>query len=168
MFEYQKQDCDLTLQEGLECYYKSFPKSTKIIKDSDESGTLLRDHDCTHVIFGLDTSIEHEAILDSWVLWGSKWKLSYLLSYFGLPQLKQLTKDLLKEFGVFGYIKIYWKIGGIKRKVIFRTFKMKQKWPFKVPEEYLSKKISDLRKMHGIMILHPEEMQYIPVQRALN
>ena len=45
---------------------------------------------------------------------------------------------------------------------------MKQKWPFKVPKEYLSKKISDLRKMHGIMILHPEEMQYIPVQRALN
>ena len=28
MLEYQKQDCDLTLQEGLECYYNSFPEST--------------------------------------------------------------------------------------------------------------------------------------------
>ena len=66
MLEYQKQDCDLTLQEGLERYYKSFPESTEILEDSKETGTLLRDHDCTHVIFGLDISIEQEAILDSW------------------------------------------------------------------------------------------------------
>ena len=117
------------------------------------------------MIFGLDISIEQEAILDSWVLWGSKWKLSYLLSYKNLPQLKQLYKDLYKEFGVFGFIKIYWKIGGIKRKVIYRALKMKKKWPFKMPEDYLSMKISDLREMHGIKILLPEEMLYAPVTR---
>ena len=33
---------------------------------------------------------------------------------------------------------------------------MKKKWPFKVPEEYLSMKISDLRKEHGIQVLHVE------------
>ena len=43
---------------------------------------------------------------------------------------------------------------------------MKKKWPFKVPEEYLSVKISDLRKMHGIQILSPEDMKYIPLERA--
>ena len=50
MLEYQKQDCSLTLQEGLECYYKSFPESTEILEDSKETGTLLRDHDCTHTV----------------------------------------------------------------------------------------------------------------------
>ena len=80
MLEYQKQDCDLTLEEGLECYYRSFPDTTKVLKDDDNSGTLLRDHDCTHVIFGLDISIEQESILDSWVVWGSKWQLKYILS----------------------------------------------------------------------------------------
>ena len=64
MLEYQEQDCDLTLAEGLECYYNSFPESKEVFKDDVESGTLLRDHDCTHVIFGLDISIEQEAILD--------------------------------------------------------------------------------------------------------
>ena len=166
MLEYQKQDCDLTLQEGLECYYKSFPESTDVFKDNHETGTLMRDHDCTHIIFGLDVSIEQEAILDSWVLWGSKWKLSYLLGYQNLPQIKQLYKDLFKEFGLFGFIKIYWEIGSIKRKVIYRSLKMKQKWPFKVPEEYLSKKICDLREMHGIKILLPEEMEYTPIERT--
>ena len=92
MLEYQKQNCDLTLQEGLEQYYKSFPESTEILEDSKETGTLLRDHDCTHVIFGLDISIEQEAILDSWVLWGSKWKLGYPVSYthLTLPTIRSV------------------------------------------------------------------------------
>ena len=166
MLKYQKQNCDLTLQEGLDYYYQSFPESTEIFGDNDESGTLLRDHDCTHVIFGLDISIEQESILDTWVLWGSKWELRYLLGYQKLPQIKQLYKNLVNEIGYFGFIKILWKLGGIKRKVMFRTFKMKKKWPFKMPEEYLSMKISDLREMYGIKVLHPEEMKYIPLERV--
>ena len=165
MLDYQKQDCDLTLQEGLECYYKSFPETTEIFGDNNESGTLLRDHDCTHVVFGLDISIEQESILDSWVLWGSKWELKYLLGYMKLPQIKQLYKDLINEIGYFGLVKILWKLGGIKRRVMFRAFKMKKKWPFKMPEEYLSMKISDLREMHGIKVLQPEEMEYVPLER---
>ena len=166
MLKYQKQNCDLTLQEGLDYYYQSFPEATEIFGDNDESGTLLRDHDCTHVIFGLDISIEQESILDTWVLWGSKWELKYLLGYQKLPQIKQLYKNLVNEIGYFGFIKILWKLGGIKRKVMFRTFKMKKKWPFKMPEEYLSMKISDLREMHGIKVLLPEEMKYIPLERV--
>ena len=165
MLEYQKQHCDLTLQEGLDCYYKSFPDTTKVFEDDNNSGTLLRDHDCTHVIFGLDISIEQESILDSWVVWGSKWELKYIWGYQSLPQIKQLYKDLYKEFGILGFIKIFWKLGGVKRKVIFRAFKMKKKWPFKMPEEYLSMKISDLREEHGIKILLPQEMQYTPIER---
>ena len=166
MLEYQDQNCSLTLQEGLNCYYGASPESTEIFKDNAGSGTLLRDHDCTHVIFGLDISIEQESILDTRVLWGSKWELKYLLGYLKLPQIKQLYKDLISEIGYFGFVKILFKLGGIKRKVIFRTFKMKKKWPFKMPEEYLSMKISDLREMHGIKILHPEEMQYTPIERT--
>ena len=166
MLEYQKQDCDLTLQEGLNCYYSTFPETTEIFEDNNKSGTLLRDHDCTHVIFGLDTSIEQESILDTWVLWGSKWKLKYLLGYQKLPQIKQLYKNLYKEFGVFGFLKIFWKTGGLKRKAMFRAIRMKKKWPFKMPEEYLSMKISDLREEHGIEIILTKEMGYAPIKRA--
>ena len=166
MFEYQNQNCSLTMEKALECYYNSFPETKEIFEDNEDSGTLLRDHDCTHVIFGLDISIEQESILDTWVLWGSKWELKYLLGYQKLPQIKQLYKDLINEIGYFGLIKVLWKLGGIKRKVMFRAFKMKKKWPFQMPEEYLSMKVSDLREMHGIKVLLPEEMNYIPLKRA--
>ena len=164
MFEYQKDDCDLTMSEGLQSYYDSFPESKKIFQDNPESGNLLRDHDCTHVIFGLDISIEQEAILDTWVLWGSSFKWKYLLGYSKLPQIKDLQKNLFKEFGIKGFLKIYWNVGAIKRKVIFRTFKMKKKWPFQMPEEYLNMKISDLREIHGINVLSPDELNYAPIK----
>ena len=163
MLEYQKQNCDLTLAEGLQCYYDSFPKNKEIFVDTEGSETLLRDHDCTHVIFGLDISLDQEAILDTWVLWGSKFKWSYLLGYNRLPQIKELTKYLFKELGVIGFLRLYWNVMAVKRKVIFRTFKMKKKWPFQVPERYLNMKISDLRKMHGIVVLKKEDLNYAPL-----
>ena len=163
MLEYQKQNCDLTLAEGLQCYYDSFPKNKEIFVDTEGSETLLRDHDCTHVIFGLDISLDQEAILDTWVLWGSKFKWSYLLGYNRLPQIKELTKYLFKELGVMGFLKLYWNVMAVKRKVVFRTFKMKKKWPFQVPEKYFNMKISDLRSMHGIIVLKKEDHRYVPL-----
>jgi hypothetical protein len=163
MLEYQKQNCDLTLAEGLQCYYDSFPNNKEVFVDTESSGTLLRDHDCTHVIFGLDISLDQETILDTWVLWGSKFKWSYLLGYNRLPQIKELTKYLFKELGVIGFLRLYWNVMAVKRKVIFKTFKMKKKWPFQVPERYLNMKISDLRKMHGIVVLKKEDLNYIPL-----
>ena len=43
-------------------------------------------------------------------------------------------------------------------------FKMKKKWPFQMPEEYLDMKISDLREIHGIKVLSSEELNYFPTQ----
>ena len=48
---------------------------------------LLSQEPCSEIMtvlmlfFGLDISLDQEAILDTWVLWGSKFKWGYLLSY---------------------------------------------------------------------------------------
>ena len=73
----------------------------------NNESTLIRDHDASHVIFGLDTSLEEEALLDTWLGLGCSYKLSYLASYARLPELKDLTKKLFKELGVIGFIKLY-------------------------------------------------------------
>ena len=68
----------------------------------------------------------------------------------------------MNELGIKGFLGLYWNTLAVKRKAFFRTRKMKRKWPFKVPEDYLDIKISDLRKLHGIIILKPNELNYEP------
>ena len=54
---FQDQSCDLTLEEGLE-EYRAYLQANGKKQLIDKSGSqVIRDHDATHVIFGLDTSI---------------------------------------------------------------------------------------------------------------
>jgi hypothetical protein len=96
---FQSQNCDLTLEEGLEEYrsYLRFNGKKQLI--DKPNSTIIRDHDATHVVFGLDTSLEQESLLDSWVLWGCQWKFKELFAYQKLPELKELNKYLQKEIG---------------------------------------------------------------------
>ena len=78
---FQDQSCDLTLEEGLE-EYRAYLQANGKKQLIDKPGSqIIRDHDATHVIFGLDTSIEQESLLDSWVLRGCHWKFKELLAY---------------------------------------------------------------------------------------
>ena len=97
---FQDQSCDLTLEEGLEEYRAYLQANGKKQLIDKPNSTVIRDHDATHVIFGLDTSIEQESLLDSWVLRGCDWKFKELLAYGQLPELKELNKYLQKEVGL--------------------------------------------------------------------
>ncbi|MEK9649803.1 MAG: hypothetical protein VW146_02510 [Gammaproteobacteria bacterium] len=128
----------------------------KILVDQPGS-TLIRDHDASHVIFGLDTTLEEESMLDSWVLWGTKYKFSYLNQYRKLPELKEFNKNLFKELGIGGFFRLLRSVFKNKIMVFNRTRKMKKKWPFNHPEDYLNRTILDLRSEYGIDILNKEE-----------
>ena len=56
---YQEQDCGLTLREGI-AEYHAYLKAIgrKAMVDRADSRLIL-EHDATHVIFGMDTSLEH-------------------------------------------------------------------------------------------------------------
>ena len=41
---------------------------------------------------------------------------------------------------------------------MFRALKMKKKWPLKVPDSYLDRKICDLREEYGIKILSDDQL----------
>ncbi len=159
MLIYQNQDCDLTLREGIKVYEDYLTDSGKVsLKELNKQSTLIRDHDATHVVFGLDTSLEEEVILDSWIFFGCSYKFSYLASYRKLPDLKESTKKLFKEIGIIGFFKIYKNVIPAILKIAFKNSrKMKKRWPFKLPEDLLNKKISSLREEFGIQILSPEE-----------
>ena len=154
---FQSQNCDITLAEGLE-EYRAYLQANGKKQLMDEPGsTIIRDHDATHVIFGLDTSIEQESMLDSWVFLGTKWKLKELLAYNKLPELKQLYKDFWHDPGYVKLIMATIKIVPIKLKIRKRAKQMNKKWPFVSPDHLMDQRVCDLREEYGIKILTPEE-----------
>ena len=154
---FQSQNCDITLAEGLE-EYRAYLKTNGKKQLIDKPGsTIIRDHDATHVMFGLDTSIEQESMLDSWVFLGTKWKLKELLAYNKLPELKQLYKDLRHDPGYFKLIMAAIKLLPIKLKIRKRAKQMNKKWPFVSPDSLMNQRVCDLREEFGIRILTPEE-----------
>ena len=154
---FQSQNCDLTLEEGLEEYrsYLQFNGKKQLI--DKPNSTIIRDHDATHVVFGLDTSLEQESLLDSWVLWGCQWKFKELFAYQKLPELKELNKFLQKEVGYLKLALIAFKLIPLKRRIRRRTKAMNKKWPFNSPDSLMNQRVCDLRKEYGIKILEPEE-----------
>ena len=154
---FQSQNCDITLAEGLE-EYRAYLRTNGKKQLIDKPGsTIIRDHDATHVMFGLDTSIEQESMLDSWVFLGTKWKLKELLAYNKLPELKQLYKDLRHDPGYFKLIMAAIKLLPIKLKIRKRAKQMNKKWPFVSPDSLMNQRVCDLREEYVIKILSPEE-----------
>lgn len=154
---FQSQKCDITLAEGLEEYRAYLQANGKKQLIDAPGSTIIRDHDATHVIFGLDTSIEQESMLDSWVFLGTKWKLKELLAYNKLPELKQLYKDFWHDPGYFKLIMTTIKLLPIKLKIRKRAKQMIKKWPFVSPDSLMNQRVCDLREEFGIKILAPEE-----------
>ena len=176
MLSYQNKSCDLTLKEGIEEYRKYLRENNRhVLGDNcseDEKLTILG-HDATHVIFGLDTSLEEEAMLDCWVLFGGNVLQVIKEFYKGSLDLKETNEkvfDLVKEVGYLKYTYLYLRVIFQKwPKIFFRTRKMK-KWSYFFPSDFLEKKISDLRKEFNIKILSPEErkMKKVIWQRAIS
>ena len=153
----QSQNCDITLAEGLEEYRAYLQANGKKQLVDAPGSTVIRDHDVTHVMFGLDTSIEQESMLDSWVFLGTKWKLKELLAYNKLPEIKQLYKDFWHDPGYFKLFLTTIRLLPIKLKIRKRAKQMNKKWPFVSPDSLMDQKVCDLREEFGIKILTAEE-----------
>jgi len=163
MLSYQKENCDLTLREGIEEYRNYLKINNRHVLgencSEDEKLTILG-HDATHVIFGLDTSLEEEAMLDCWVLFGGNVLQVIKEFYKGSLDLKETNEkvyDLAKEVGYLKYTYLYLRVIFQKwPKIFFRTRKMK-KWDYFFSLNLLNSKISKIREDYNINILSPDE-----------
>ena len=163
MLSYQNENCDLTLREGIEEYRNYLKINNRHVLgencSEDEKLTILG-HDATHVIFGLDTSLEEEAMLDCWVLFGGNVLQVIKEFYKGSLDLKETNEkvyDLAKEVGYLKYTYLYLRVIFQKwPKIFFRTRKMK-KWDYFFSLNLLDSKISKIREDYNINILSPDE-----------
>ena len=175
MLSYQNEYCDLTLREGIEEYRNYLKINNRHVLgencSEDEKLTILG-HDATHVIFGLDTSLEEEAMLDCWVIFGGNVFKVIKEFYKGSLDLKETNEkvfDLVKEVGYLKYTYLYLRVIFQKwPKIFFRTRKMK-KWDYFFSLNLLDSKISKIREDYNINILSRDEraMKKISWSRAI-
>jgi len=148
---YQQQDSTQTLTQGLEEYYAA--NVGKVVRPSDlpsESFALFRSHDMCHVIFGLDTTLDDEALADTRTLFSCDVGFRRYTAY--LTQDKQ-AKALFEELG---YLKSAWitllAVPRICRAAV-EAWRMKKRWPWVPPESYLARSLADLRREFGIRVI---------------
>ena len=68
MYEFQKQDSLQTLEEGLEEFYSINPAFKELLEIDSPNTKVFKEHDYTHVLFGMGTSMEEESLLDTYVI----------------------------------------------------------------------------------------------------
>lgn len=161
MLEFQKQNCQLTLEEGLKVYYEAFEDQGSILR-GDTLPEFIFGHDCSHVIFGLGLSLKEEAILDTYTIYGCKNSLKIIFKaagqIFKSKELLNLYKKLISEHGLIGLLRLVNSSKKSKKIARIKTKKMKKKWSYIVPKSYLSFKINDLRDEYGISVLTEKEL----------
>ena len=148
---YTQQDSALTLAEGLKEYYAA--NAGRVVCPQDlppESFALFRCHDMCHVIFGLDTTLDDEALADIRTMFSCEvgvWRYAQYLMH------DRQAKILFKEIGIPRSIWV--TVLAVPR--IFRSAKqawqMKKRWPWVPPDSYQNRSLADLRREFGIRVI---------------
>ena len=148
---YQLQDSPLTLAEGLEEYYAA--NVGRVTRPRDlpaESANLFVSHDICHVIFGLNTAPDDEAMADVRTMLSCDVGVRRYAAYLASNTQAQA---LFKEFG---YLRSLWvAIAAAPRlcRALGEAWRMKRRWPWSPPEAFRARTLADLRSEFGIRVI---------------
>lgn len=149
MNEYCEQHSQQTLAEGLAEYYATMPNLLPPEQLSPESQELFIPHDACHVVFGCDTSIHDEALVDTWTMFGSDVGIKRYLAYLKNPDAKQIFDDT----GWWTMLKLSLSALPDLVRVIWRSRRMLSRWPWEHHTLYMHRRLDDIRKEFGIRVI---------------
>lgn len=148
---YQAQDCSLTLAQGLAEYYgANVGRVTPPEALNAASEALFARHDICHVIFGLDTTIADEAMVDTRAM------LSCDVGFQAYADHLRTNPDVKAVFRETGYLKSFWTTLLTVPRLIRawnQASRMHRKWPWTPPAGYLRRTLADLRAEFGIRVI---------------
>lgn len=146
---YTRADCTLTLREGLDEYRQSMPDLIDERDLGERARSLFHNHDIAHVVFGCDISIRHEAMVDTWSMFGTDVGVRAYLEYLDVPEAKQVLKDV----GIVRASLETMKNAGAIARVLRNAYRMKKRWPFFLHDEHLDRRLDEIREEFGIAIV---------------
>jgi hypothetical protein len=146
---YTRQDSEQTLREGLAEYYRLNPNLLNPEDMPAEAAILFRRHDVTHVVFGCDTSLRGETLVDTWTILGTTAGLSGYLQYFKYPQVNAIFADV-------GALRIAVEfLRGLPDvvRVAFRAVRLSPKWPWAEYDRFVDTTLDQIRRAYKIRLV---------------
>ena len=148
---YLKQECPLTLRQGLRIHYSVDPSYKKNV----ELVPAFYNHDIAHVLFGLSTSLEHESLADTRVIFGTNWGFQkYINDYLKNPEALKIIMKIFKEIGYVKGILVSFKTFPNIIRVIIDCMRMNKKWAVDPSEKLFNISLSEIRKEYNITIIN--------------
>lgn len=149
-FRYQEQDCQLTLAQGLQEYYEGHPGLFRPAQLSPESARFFRSHDAAHVVFGLDTTLDQEALADTWTMCASDVGFR---RYIGYLRTNPEAKQLFKEVGWRKTLVLSLQVLPKMLAVWLHARKMRKKWPWEPGGELQDRPLAQIREEMNLRLL---------------
>ena len=148
---YLNQNCELTLEEGLKLHYGVDPS----FKQNVEKVPAFYNHDIAHVLFGLSTSIKHESLADTRVIFGTNWGFKkYINDYLRNPEAIKIIMQIFKEVGYVKGILVSLKTFPNIIRVIIDCMKMNKKWEVNPSQGLLNTSLAEIRKDYNIKVIN--------------
>jgi ubiquinone biosynthesis protein Coq4 len=146
---YASQASSQTLREGLAEYYEHNPALLDPAQMDPQAAQLFRQHDAAHVVFGCDTSLRGETLIDTWTIFGSTIGLRGYLAYLKLPQVNQL----FAQAGARRIASELLRCLGDVLRVIWRSQRLRQKWAWRGYDAHLDQPLAEIRERFGIRVV---------------
>jgi hypothetical protein len=164
VYKFQNQNSQQTLKDALEEFYSINVQFKNLVEKNSPNAKVFKEHDYTHVIFGLGTSIEEESLLDTYVIWGMKFNWGVIFDFYKDPEYKEVIGDIVNKYGGYwGIFKIYLSLMPLKFRVFLRCMKMKKKWHYHdISERLLNRTLQDIRQEYNIVLM---PLKDIPINR---
>jgi ubiquinone biosynthesis protein Coq4 len=116
---------------------------------TQEVQALFRQHDAGHVLFGCDTSLRGETLIDTWTIFGTTAGLGVYLASFQNPQVKRT----FREVGYGRIVVALFRCLPDVLRVIARSRRLARKWPWSEWEAHLDRPLAELRREHDIAVV---------------
>lgn len=146
---YTEQSSPQSLREGIGEYYACNPELLDPADLPPDAAELFRQHDAGHVVFGCDTSLRGESLIDTWTVFGTTAGLRGYLRYFRYPQVNQIFSDV--GYGRIA-VELLRCLPDVVR-VLARSRRLAERWPWADYEPHLDRPLADIRRQFKIHVV---------------
>ncbi|MEM7082648.1 MAG: hypothetical protein AAF465_07935 [Pseudomonadota bacterium] len=148
MLNYQNQCSALTLAEGLKEFESAF-QAVGVPRDAGEvARQFFRYHDIVHVVFGAGVSLEDELVVKMVSLMGTTEGWRVLKGY-----RSDEAKSLYSVLPASQVVRAVLCSVPLTLSAAWRCWRMKQKWPWRDHEVYLTMSLDVIRRQFGIRVV---------------